>query len=165
VHQNHLAARTLWALGIAALLVACANSGYSGTVTPSGVDPDSQTRLAQIGPDVVVQFVYAANYDSANVSAYTINATSGKLTPVAGSPFGAGTEPEGVAVDPTGKFAYVANYGSDNVSAYTINATSGKLKSVAGSPFGAGTNPTGVAVNPKGTFAYVTNSGSDNVSA
>ena len=52
MHQNHLAARTLWALGIAALLVACANSGYSGTVTPSGVGPGSQTRLAQIGADI-----------------------------------------------------------------------------------------------------------------
>ena len=165
MHQNHLVVRTLWALGIAALLVACSNSGYSETVTPSGVGPGSQTRLAQIGADAVVRFAYAANYDSANVSAYSINATSGKLTPVAGSPFRAGTGPEGVAVDPTGKFAYVANYGSANVSAYIINATSGKLKPVAGSPFGAGTNPTGVAVDPKGKFAYVTNSGSDNVSA
>src|SRR5580698_9104200 len=111
MHQNQLVIQTLWALAITALLVACSNSGYSGTVTPSGVGHDSQTRLAQIGPGVVVQFAYVANYDSANVSAYTINAKTGKLTPVAGSPFGAGTEPEGVAVDPTGKFAYVANYG------------------------------------------------------
>jgi 6-phosphogluconolactonase len=65
---------------------------------------------------------------------------------VAGSPFGAGTNPIAVAVDPTGKFAYVTNVGSANVSAYAINATSGALTPVAGSPFAAGTNPVGIAV-------------------
>ena len=73
-----------------------------------------------------------------SVSAYTINATSGALTAVEGSPFGADNGPDDVAVDPKGKFAYVANIGSDDVSAYTINATSGALTPVAGSPFAAG---------------------------
>jgi 6-phosphogluconolactonase len=86
-----------------------------------------------------------ANYGSSNVSAYTINATSGALTPVAGSPFGAGTLPLGVAVDPTGKFAYVANFGSGNVWGYTINAKTGKLTPVSGSPFGAGSGTWGIA--------------------
>ena len=61
------------------------------------------------------------------------------------SPFGAGSEPIFVAIDPASKFAYVTNLGSDNVSAYAINATNGELVVVAGSPFGAGTQPSGVA--------------------
>jgi len=92
---NHLGVRTLSALAMAAVFAGCSNSGSSGAIAPYGVAPDSQARLAQIGPDVVVAFAYVANYDSANVSAYTVNATTGKLTPVAGSPFGAGTNPEG----------------------------------------------------------------------
>ena len=58
-----------------------------------------------------------------------------RLTPVAGSPFTAGSGPRGVVVDPSGKFVYAANEGSNNISAYSINATSGALTPVTGSPF------------------------------
>ena len=116
-------------------------------------------------PAPIPKFAYVSNSGSANVSAYTINTTSGALTPVAGSPFAAGTQPLGVAVDPSGKFVYVANEFSNNVSAYTINATSGALTPVAGSPFAAGSNPDEVAVDPSGKFVYVTNNLSFNVSA
>jgi len=101
-----------------------------------------------------------------NVSAYTVNAKSGALTPVAGSPFAAATKPTGLAAG--SDYLYVTNEGSNNVSAYSINTTSGALKQVAGSPFGAGTGPSGVAIIERtqdAIFAYVTNSGSNNVSA
>ncbi len=85
------------------------------------------------------KFAYVDNYASANVSAYTINATSGALTPVAGSPFGAPSGPINVAVDPKGKFVYVPNDASNSVSAYTILGghpkctTGGRLKMYQGS--------------------------------
>jgi DNA-binding beta-propeller fold protein YncE len=63
------------------------------------------------------------------------------LTPVAGSPFGAGTGPVGVAVDAKGKFVYEANAQSNNIYAYTIDASTGALTPLAGSPFAAGDNP------------------------
>jgi 6-phosphogluconolactonase len=84
---------------------------------------------------------------------------------VTGSPFATGTQPYGVAVDPTGQFVYVPNNGSNNVSGYAINATSGVLKAVKGSPFAAGANTDGVAVDPLGKFAYAANDSSNNVSA
>jgi DNA-binding beta-propeller fold protein YncE len=80
---------------------------------------------------LLAQFAYVANNGSNDVSGYTINATTGVLTAIAGSPFPAGTVPFSVAVDPTGKFAYVAN--GNNVSGYTINATTGALTAIAGS--------------------------------
>jgi 6-phosphogluconolactonase len=43
-------------------------------------------------------FLYAVNFNSNDVSAYTI-ASSGALTPVAGSPFAAGGQPHAVAID------------------------------------------------------------------
>src|SRR5260370_7773459 len=78
---------------------------------------------------------------SNNVSAYTMYGTTGALTPVAGSPFPAGSYPASVTVDATGQFAYVANLYSNNVSAYTIDGTTGALTPVAGSPFPAGPGP------------------------
>ena len=43
--------------------------------------------------DPTGKFAYVANYGSNNVSAYTIDATSGALKKVKGSPFAAGTGP------------------------------------------------------------------------
>ena len=114
--------------------------------------PDASPRFAlrsgERSPDSVTvhpngQFAYAANFDvPGDVSAYTINATTGALTPVPGSPFAAaGIEPVSVAVSQNGQFAYVANTDSNNVSAYTINATTGALTPVLGSPFAAGSFP------------------------
>ncbi len=101
------------------------------------------------------KFAYVANQQSNNVSGYAINAGTGALTPVAGSPFGAGSSPASVAVNPSGTFAYVANAGSSSVSAYAIDASTGGLAPVAGSPFAIGTSPDGVAVDPSGSFAFV----------
>jgi DNA-binding beta-propeller fold protein YncE len=111
------------------------------------------------------QFAYVANASSNNVSAYTINGTTGALTPIPGSPFPTGLNPYSVTVDPTGQFAYVANANSNNVSAYTINGTTGALTPVAGSPFPAGSFPFSVTVDPMSQFAYVANCTSINCSA
>ncbi|MGO9830929.1 MAG: beta-propeller fold lactonase family protein [Myxococcaceae bacterium] len=111
----------------------------------------------------IPKFAYAANYTSNNVSAYTINASTGALSAV-GAAVAAGTNPSSVAVDPFGRFAYVTNYGSNNVSVYTIDASTGALSAV-GSAVAAGTQPISVAVDPTGSFAYVANYGSGNVSA
>ena len=108
------------------------------------------------------KFVYVAAFSypgfSGNISGYTINPSTGALTSIAGSPFAAGGEPRGVAVDPSGKFVYVANSDSGNVSGYTINLPTGALTPIAGSPFPAGGKaPNSVAVDPSGRFAYVAN--------
>ena len=47
-------------------------------------------------PTATPKFAYVANQGSANVSAYTINGTTGALTAVTGSPFTAGTGPSSV---------------------------------------------------------------------
>jgi 6-phosphogluconolactonase len=48
--------------------------------------------------DPTGQFLYAVNFNSNDVSAYTVDA-SGTLTPVAGSPFAAGAQPHSIAID------------------------------------------------------------------
>jgi 6-phosphogluconolactonase len=72
-------------------------------------------------------FAYVVNNSAAgigSVSAYTINATTGALTPIVGSPFAVGSDPTFVAVSPNGRFAYVtisSDAGIGSVSAYTID--------------------------------------------
>ena len=112
--------------------------------------------------DPAGKFAFVANGGA--VSAYSIDAATGALTTVVGSPFPAGTSPFGVTVDPKGRFVYLANRLSDDVSAYAIDAR-GALAAVAGSPFPAGSRPHSVTVDPSGRFAYVGNFESDDISA
>jgi 6-phosphogluconolactonase (cycloisomerase 2 family) len=117
----------------------------------------------------MVEYAYVANRYSNNISAYAINASTGALTQVQGSPFATGYGAYAVAIDPTGRFAYVANDGTGsgsqgNVSGFAINARSGALTSLQGSPFAAGSNPIGIVISPDGKFAYVVNYISANVS-
>jgi 6-phosphogluconolactonase len=67
------------------------------------------------------RFLYAANEQEATVSAFAMDAQSGKLTPINTVKSG-GTSPCHVSIDKTGKFLLVANYGSGSVSAFPIQA-------------------------------------------
>lgn len=110
--------------------------------------------------DTKPKFVYVANSVTGSnlpgtVSGYSVDSTTGALTPVPGSSFAAGVVPLAVAVSPSNKFVYVANSRSNNISAYTVDSATGALTAVAGSPFVAGNGPRSVAIDPSGKFAYV----------
>jgi DNA-binding beta-propeller fold protein YncE len=109
------------------------------------------------------RFLYVANRGSGDVSAYTIDAVSGNLTPVAGSPFATGGSPVAIAVDPTGAYAYVANQSSGTISGFAIDRNSGALTPITGSPFGTPVSPSALAVDPSSSFVYVTANGGSGV--
>jgi 6-phosphogluconolactonase len=107
----------------------------------------------------VPKFAYTANSASSNISAYTVNAITGALAAVPGSPFKSGNSPLSISVDPSGRFAYVSSKGSSTsdppvVWGYTIDPTSGVLAPVTGGPFAAGAIPISITVDPSGRFAY-----------
>lgn len=164
--------------------VACSQYAYvtnagDNTVSAYTIDPASGV-LAPVGtpvatgmsPHAIVgaydrRYVFVANEGSNDISAFTVNFLSGELTPVPGSPFAAGTDPQGMAV--SGSTLYVANAGSDNVSAYTIDATvagSGVLTALPGSPVPVGKHPTSIAVDSvHGTVVVANHGGSNDISA
>jgi 6-phosphogluconolactonase len=105
------------------------------------------------------QFVIVANQISQNVSVFAIDASSGALTQVPGSPFPAGIYPDAVAIAPNGKFVYVANQTWPSyqgyISTYAINPVTGVLTAVEDSPFfDTEGEPYGLAINPTGQFLY-----------
>ena len=115
--------------------------------------------------------LYTANAiqnGSTSISAFTLDASTGVPTPVAGNPLAipvAGF----ISVDPQGKFLFVpeVNFttGSFGVAVYPFDTTTGLLgAAVAGSPFATGTNPYSVSVDPTDHFVYVANDQSANVS-
>ena len=143
----------------------------TGALSPVPGSPfAASTNPFSVAVDPSGNFAYVANgcgdpaCSLGNVSAYTIDRTTGALSPVPGSPFAAGSFPSSVTVDSSGNFTYVANFFSNNVSAYSINRTTGALSPIPGSPFAAGSNPRSVTAHPSANFAYVANGGG-NISA
>jgi 6-phosphogluconolactonase len=143
-------------------------SGTLGNAPVGGVVVNCVTPPHRFAVDSSGAFAYVSNYYSSgsnNISVYTIDSSSGKLT--AGAPVAAGTNPNSVTtvtVDPTHKFAYAANYGSNNVSVYKIDSD-GSL--IPGTAVTAGTHPISVTIaHPPGKyFAYVANYDSNDISA
>jgi 6-phosphogluconolactonase len=140
----------------------------NGKLAPIAGSPFStgKSGSTSIAVDPAGRFVYATNQFAGDndISGFQIDRENGKLTPIHGSPFKAGSGPSAVAIDPSGRFAYVANLGTNNVSAYAIDQGNGGLVPVAGSPFAAGDFPSGITVDALGKFVYVTNESSNNVS-
>lgn len=144
--------------------------------TPTFAVGDSLPQLMTIDPTNTV--LYVANggdlVNPGTVSAFTIGTgvNAGLLTPVSGSPFGAGlgVSPNSVAIDPSGKFAFVTNGGDTStpapgsVSVFNIAAGGGLGAPVTGSPFPAGIFPFDVDVDPGGKYIAVANLLSNSVS-
>lgn len=84
-------------------------------------------------------FLYAANHGDNTVSAYVVDGSSGKLTPVTGSPFATGGNGPGFVLA-TGSFVYVADQITNDIAAFSIGGD-GTLAKVAGSPFAVAVSP------------------------
>jgi 6-phosphogluconolactonase len=105
--------------------------------------------------------MFSAHVPPGTISAFTIDSSTGVLTPVPGNP--QPIEAQGrISISPRGEFLFVPV--PNGVSVYAIDTTSGTLSEVAGSPFSAGTNPSSVNIDPTYGVVYVVNEGSANVS-
>lgn len=150
----------------------------TGVLTPT--NPPSVSTQAQVStgidssPDAVAvdpsgQFLYSVNEDNGTVSMFTINQTTGVLTPTSPATVFTGPGPFGIAISPNGKFAYVPNSDSGGsmtygVSQYTINPTTGVLTQNNPPAVAAGNFPTAAVVDPTSRYLYVVNRNDNNVS-
>src|SRR5437879_873641 len=74
------------------------------------------------------KFLYVANTGSNDISGFSINTTTGALTPVPDSPFATGGSGGfflgiSLAVTPNGKFVYAGNAGSGDISAFSVGSS------------------------------------------
>src|ERR1700747_1049968 len=109
-----------------------------------------------ITTDPTGHYLLTANYGDGSVSVFSIDAVSGALTAISGSPFRVGGNPLAVTADVSGQFRYLADLSSNpgTVKASTINGSTGALTTVSGSPFAAGNGP--FAVTTTGAVAAST---------
>lgn len=143
----------VYSIGTGGVLTALANTPFSAGAGTYGVVASPLGTSAG-------GFVYTADSTIGTISAFSYDGT-GNLTQL-GGPYGAGSTPEGIAIDPTGSYLYVANYGDGTISAFTIDGT-GALTPL-GAPVATGnlTNvpnpgPIDVKLDPSGQFMYVVN--------
>src|SRR3981081_3984846 len=104
----------------------------SASAVATGKGPSS------IAVDFNGQFIYVANNGgSNNVSAFSVDPTTGILTPVAGSCCPAGANPLSLALGATVKFLFTANPDATNssISGFKVDTNSGALTPLSGSPF------------------------------
>jgi len=129
----------------------------SGSPFPAGGNPLS---LAVGGGG---KFLYSANPDATNpsISGFSIDPTSGALSPLSGSPFKLPVS-HYMATDQTGSYLYVTS--GANVVGYGIDANTGALTALPGFPVSAVADAYSVSVDPTNQFLYVTNDGAANVS-
>src|SRR5277367_534535 len=75
-------------------------------------------------------YIYVANYNSADVTAYAINQSTGTPSSVAGaSSYATGAGPSCVIVEPAlGRFVYTANFIDNTVTGMELNPNTGALK-------------------------------------
>jgi 6-phosphogluconolactonase (cycloisomerase 2 family) len=116
------------------------------TGVPAGVTP----VFLDIAPNG--KFAYVSSKAGAEVFEYSIDSSTGALTPLnpASVSTGAGSLPQFITIDPSGKFGYTANEGTNNISEFAIDQTTGVLTPITGNTtIPAGVKPIFVSISPE----------------
>jgi 6-phosphogluconolactonase (cycloisomerase 2 family) len=139
-------------------LVTFSRDANSGMLTQTNSISLNSTALA-VAIDPIGKYLFAATIVFANPTStaaqaygYTINASTGALTPIAGTPFQLPNVTGTFSWHPSGNFLFMANSNGQSIDSYSVDRTTGKLS------FGSSTatciNPTNVRFSPNGKFAY-----------
>jgi 6-phosphogluconolactonase (cycloisomerase 2 family) len=143
---------------ISAALLGCAASPHTsiGTSSPTPTFVYTGNNTGQ-----VISSSSAGNEYGGNLSGYSVDSTSGALTPLSGFPLslkGVATSGLFVTHDPQNRFLIVVDTVGIAIHVLTINATTGALAEVPASPFvQLDAPPTSAVTDPTGQFLYVSN--------
>jgi 6-phosphogluconolactonase len=143
---------------------------------PVGIDTGINAESMVVDP--AGRFLYVANLvsnatDQATISMFTINPSTGVLTPTTPAMVSTGFYPQGITVDPLGKILYTANSDDNTISMFTINQSSGVLTpttpaSISVPPLFSSrsliSSPDFVTVDPTGLFLYASDQDNGSIS-
>ncbi len=104
-------------------------------------------------------FIYVVNDNAAGnlIYGFSVNETTGELTPLAGFPVATGfngggsTNLEMLAIDKLNKRMYVINRGANNISAYSIDEATGMIALLPFSPIASVAQQRTIKVHPSGS--------------
>jgi 6-phosphogluconolactonase (cycloisomerase 2 family) len=147
-------------------------NAVTGALSPVPASPLSPNTQAASSPGLMAidpsgKFLYAGyQFVVVNVGidgglvAYSIDAASGELTAVPGSPFSVGGVPNSVAIDASGRYVIVSIFprlggaAGNCLAVLSIDPGTGALTPVRGSPFGPMHSCGFVAADPSGPHVY-----------
>jgi 6-phosphogluconolactonase (cycloisomerase 2 family) len=113
------------------------------------------------------RFAYVVNNSANSISMFSINASTGVLTPImnGGSAYVSISNPVSIAVDPQGKYLYAVSSNSSNYfKTYSIDQTTGALYPIqTANLIGAAANC--ITIGASGTYAYVSSVSAQKVQA
>jgi len=132
----------------------------SGNGTFANLNPFTPPALSGTVNSMAIvnkQFLYVPLSGFSNVQAYSINRSSGALSPINGSPFLAQAAADTVTTDPSGRFLFVGGRYASSISVYQINSSTGALTPAPGSPFQSFNVvfASSLTVDATGKFLYV----------
>jgi 6-phosphogluconolactonase len=117
-----------------------AGSLTGGGSTPTGSMP------ASVAIDPTGRFLYTANGGSNDISGFSVDESTGALTPLGGGAVATGHHPISATVDYSGRFLFVVSDTDSSVSTYTIDPSSGALAPVSPATI-TGPMPKGLAIS------------------
>jgi 6-phosphogluconolactonase (cycloisomerase 2 family) len=138
-------------------LFTIATTGVITEVTPRTPVGTAPTKVLM---DSAGSYLYVENSLSNNVSVFSIDSSTGNLTPVPNSPFPLGIIPQDMVLSPSGNFLYVAGVG-EVLAGYSVK--SGVLALVEG-PVSTETSVNELAIDPSGTYLYAANTLDNSIS-
>ena len=159
-------------------LAAFAVNATTGELTPLAGQPHDLPVQASGVPvfDVSGRFAYVMSFGTpavrGAVAGFSVNLTTGVLTPLPGSPYEAGFSPGSLSLTPSNEFLYVANRsrgpaepaGTGSVTAFRVDRDTGVLARIPGidalqpAPFTA-------SVDPGGRYLYAAGLSGDRIHA
>jgi 6-phosphogluconolactonase (cycloisomerase 2 family) len=152
VANNGSSSVTVFSVGSGGALTSVSGSPFPvDPQGPGGTQPASVTFSPSGGLLAVADGV-----DNSTVSVFSVDPSTGFLTPVAGSPFATSTAPDANPVSasfsPNGGLLAVDNANSDTISMFSVNPATGFLTATSNSPVAIST-PEAVAFSPDGLLA------------
>ncbi len=111
--------------------------------------------------DPLGRYLYFVNTEvtsgkPASIAGYSIDGSTGDLTPINGMPLFVANTTTAVAIEPLGNYAYVSHGGNNTIDQYKIDRATGALTLVSGSTITTDINPSSLVFSADGTHAYVT---------
>ncbi len=116
------------------------------------------------GLPTVSRFSYVANNDDQTISAYTVDAASGRWRD--NGYYVGGVQPISLAIDPYDRWVYYVGYNQPYVYGFSINASTGVLTPLPPQSISGGVGPVQVVIDPLlGEYLYVIDEGGSSVEA
>jgi 6-phosphogluconolactonase len=132
-------------------LIGCGSGTTSSSVVsppPAGSSP-STTKP---------KFAYTSNQE-ASVSGYSVDPSTGALTPLSGFPVAVGVNPNVITHDPQNRFLFVGDNAVFMLHVYAIDPTTGALSEISPSPYSTMIQPGQMVIDSSGTHLYLYRTG------